>query len=108
MRRIAAMLLLLFAVTPGLAAERGPVCRETTVVDEISRQVRAGDYYADVDPRLVTEQPTADPRFVRCQVCVLVAPFDTTRFGDRPIAQCISRGFEVQILSDGFVVGALH
>jgi len=31
---------------------------------------------------------TADPRFVRCQVCVLVAPFDTPRFGDRPIAQC--------------------
>jgi hypothetical protein len=107
MRRMAATFLLLLAVTPGLAAERGPVCRETSVVDEITREVRAGDYYADVDPRLVTEQPTSDPRFVRCQVCVLVAPFDTLRFGDRPIAQCISRGFEVQILSGGFVVRAL-
>jgi hypothetical protein len=107
MRRMAATLLLLLAVAPGLAAKRGPVCRETSVVDEIAREVRAGDYYADVDRRLVTEQPTADPRFVRCRVCVLVAPFDTLRFGDRPIAQCISRGFEVQILSDGFVVRAL-
>jgi hypothetical protein len=61
MRRMAATLLLLLAVTPGLAVERGPVCRETSVVDEISRQVRAGGYYADVDPRLVTEQPTAGP-----------------------------------------------
>ena len=107
MRRTAATLLLLLAATPGFAAERGPACRETSVVDEISRQVRAGDYYADVDPRLVTEQPTAHPRFVRCQVCVLVAPFDTPRFGNRPIAQCKSRDFEVQILFDGFVVRAL-
>jgi hypothetical protein len=107
MQPMAATLLLLLVVTPGLAAERGPVCRETSVVEEIAREIRAGDYYADVDPQLVTEQPTADPRFVRCQVCVLVAPFNTLRFGDRPIAQCRSRDFEVQILSGGFVVRAL-
>lgn len=107
MRLMAATLLLLLTVTRGFGAERGPVCRETSVVDEIAREVRAGDYYADVDPQLAIEQPTADPRFVHCQVCVLVAPFDTLRFGDRPIARCISRGFEVQILSGGFVVRAL-
>ena len=107
MRRMAGTLLLLLSIAPGLAAERGPVCRESSVVDEIAREVRAGNYYADVDPRLVTEQPTADPRFVHCQVCVLVAPYDTPRFEDRPIAQCVYKGFEIHILSDGFVVRAL-
>jgi hypothetical protein len=104
MRRTAAMLLLLLAMRPAVAGERGPVCREASVVDEISREIRAKNYYADVDPWLVTEQPTTDPRFVRCQVCVLSAPYDTIRFGDRPVANCLSRSFEVQILSDGFVV----
>jgi hypothetical protein len=107
MRRMAAMLLPLLAWNPALAAERGPVCREASVVDEITREVRAKNYYGDIDPGLVAEQPTADPRFVRCQVCVLSAPYDTPRFGDRPIAQCFSRRFEVQILPDGFVVRAL-
>ena len=78
------------------------------MVDEMTREVRAGDYYAEVDPRLVTEQPTADPRVVRCQVCVQSAPYDTMRFGDRPIAQCVAHGFEVQILPDGFVVRDLR
>jgi hypothetical protein len=108
MRRTAAMLLfLLFAMKPALTGERGPVCRETSVVDEITREVRAVDYYGEVDPRAVGQQPTTDPRFVRCHVCVQSVQFDTMRFGDRPIAQCISRGFEVQILPDGFVVRAL-
>jgi hypothetical protein len=101
------MLLLLLGMHPVLAAERGPVCREASVVDEITREVRAVDYYGQVDPRAVAEQPTTDPRFVRCHVCVLSARFDTMRFGDRPIAQCTSRGFEVQILPDGFIVRAL-
>jgi hypothetical protein len=107
MRPAAATLLMLLAAEPAFAAERGPVCREASVVDEMTREVRAGDYYADVDPRLVTEQPTADRNVVRCQVCVLSAPYDTVRFGDRPVARCESRGFEVQILPGGFVVHAV-
>jgi hypothetical protein len=112
-RRSAATLLALLAAfpvfggAPALGEERGPVCREPSVVDEIIRVVRAGNYYADVDPRLVTEQPTADPRILRCDVCVLSAPYDTIRFGDRPIASCVARGFEVLTLTNGFVVRAL-
>ena len=107
MRRTAATLLSLLAACPALAGGRGPICREPSVVDEISREVRAGNYYADVDPRLVTEQPTLDPRVVRCDVCVLAAPYGTIRFGDRPIGRCLAHGFEVQTLVNGFVVRAL-
>ena len=34
------------------------------------------------------------------------APYDTTRFGDQPIGQCLARGFEMRILPNGFVVRA--
>jgi hypothetical protein len=104
MRRWTATLMLLLAATPALAYERGPVCREPTVVDEMTREIRADNYYADVDPRLITEQPTLDPRVIRCGVCVLYAPYNTVRFGDYPIARCVARGFDVLTLSNGFVV----
>jgi hypothetical protein len=96
--------MLLLAATPALAYERGPACREPTVVDEMTREIRAENYYADVDPRLVTEQPTRDTRVVRCDVCVLYAPYNTIRFGDQPIARCVARGFDVLMLTNGFVV----
>jgi hypothetical protein len=102
-RHLSATLLLLMA-SPALAGGRGPVCREPTVIDEISREVRAENYYARVDPRLVTEQPTTDPRVVRCDVCVLSAPYNTIRFGDRPIASCQAHRFDVMTMINGFVV----
>lgn len=107
---VAAMAILVLAGTavPARSGIREPVCREASVVDEMTRQVRADHYYTDVDPRLVTEQPTADPRVVRCQVCVQSAPFNTLRFGDRPIEQCVARAFDVQILPGGFVVQNLR
>ena len=107
MQRSTATLFLLLTIgstAPALAGERGPVCRERSVVDEITREVRAGDYYGQVDPRLVTEQPTTDPRVVRCQVCVQTAPYDTIRFGDHPIEQCVARRFEIEIVPRDFVV----
>ena len=108
--RYATTLILLLAVTaPRPAhAERGPVCREPSVVDEMTREVRTRDYYTSVDPRLVTEQPTADPRVVHCNVCVQLAPYDTMRFGDHPIQQCVAHGFEVRIVPAGFVVRDLR
>jgi hypothetical protein len=108
MRLLAVMLLLLASASPALAGERGPVCREPSVVDEISREVRAENYYADIGPGLVIEQPTADPRVVRCDVCVLSAPYDTIRFGDHPIARCLARRFDVLIVTNGFVVQAVR
>ena len=88
MRRTTATLLLLLVLEPAFAGERGPVCREELVVDEITREVRASNYYSNVDPRLVTEQPTSDPLVVRCQVCVLSEPYDTIRFGDKSVGRC--------------------
>jgi hypothetical protein len=32
------------------------------------------------------------------------APYNNTRFGERPISQCLAHGFEVRILRSGFVV----
>lgn len=101
-------LLISTAATSAMAGERGPVCREPNVVDEMTRQIRARNYYTIVNPKLVIEQPTADPRLVRCEVCVQSAPYDTIRFGDHPVAQCLAHDFEVTILPSGFVVRDLR
>ena len=106
--RLALLLLSIGAAAPAFATERGPACREHSVVDEITRQVKARNYYGRVDPRLVTEQPTADRQVVRCQVCVLSAPYDTTRLDDHSIEQCVADNFEVRILPRGFVVRDLR
>ena len=96
------------AVQPASARERGPVCREPSVVDEMARQIRLTNYYSFVNPTLVTEQATTMDNVVRCQVCVQSAPYDMPRFGDRPIRQCLAHGFEVRIVPAGFVVRDLQ
>jgi len=111
MRRWAAPALLLLsidALKPVLAADRGPVCREPSVVDEMTREVRVWHYYGSVDPELIIEQPTADPRVIRCQVVVRSEPYDMRQFGDHPMDQCLAFGFEVRILPAGFVVRDLR
>lgn len=100
----AIVLLPICVAGPAMAGERGPVCREPSVVDEMTREIRDHNYYSLVNPRLVTETPTAQANLVRCQVCVQSAPYDTIRFGDQPIRQCLEHPFDVQILSNGFVV----
>lgn len=107
MGRFAASIVMLIswaAAEPAMAWERGPVCREPSVIDEMTREIRDHDYYSRVDARLVTETPTADLNLVQCQVCVLSAPYDTPRFGDQPIGQCVEHRFEIQIVPSGFVV----
>jgi hypothetical protein len=96
------------AAHPASAWERGPVCREATVVDEMTREIRAQNYYAWIDPGLVTEQATSVANVVRCQVCVLAAPYAATRFGDRLVRQCLAHEFEVLIVPAGFVVRDLR
>ncbi len=111
MRNLTPGLLLLCGVAafqPTRAAEHGSVCREPSVVDEIVREIRARNYYASVDPTLVTEQWTADPSVVRCQVCVESAPYDSPMFGDRPVARCVGHDFDIQIEPRGFVVRDLQ
>ncbi len=86
------------------AGDRTSVCRQPSVVDEMTREVLEQDYYSRVDPTLVTETPTTTVNMVRCQVCVESAPYDMPRFGDRPVRRCLEHGFEVRILHGGFVV----
>jgi hypothetical protein len=96
------------AVRPACAWERGPVCRETSVVDEMALMIRARNYYTRIDPKLITEQVTSVANVVRCQVCVLAAPYEATRFGDRPVQHCLAHEFEVRIVPAGFVVRDLQ
>ena len=105
---VAAALLIGMTAAPAMAWERGPVCREPSVVDEMTREIRAEDYYTLVDPALVTEQPTSDPNVVRCDVCVQAAPYNMTRFGEQPIRHCVAHGFAVRILHAGFLVRDLR
>jgi hypothetical protein len=108
MKRLAAVTMAMLVsagpAVPLLAGERGPVCRERSVVEEIIREIHGRTYYSKVNPGLVTEQPTADPHVVRCQVCVQSAAYDTMRFGDRPNEQCVAHAFDVEIFPTGFVV----
>jgi hypothetical protein len=102
------ILVLLFSTGAALAGDRGLVCRVPTVVDEMTREIRDHNYYSRFDPAFVTESPTADPNIVRCHVCVLSALYDTRRFRNQPIRPCLPHGFEVLILSGGFVVRDLE
>jgi hypothetical protein len=102
--RVRLALSALLAILPSAAFAGGPVCRDGAVVDEMAREIRAQDYYTRITNDLVTETPTGRPNVVRCQVCVLAAPYDTLRFGDRPVRRCEAHAFEVRILEAGFVV----
>lgn len=96
------------AAAPAIAGDRIAVCREPSVVDEMTRQVRDQNYYSKVNPKLVTETPTGIANLVHCQVCVQLAPYDMTRFGDHPVERCVEHGFEVRVLHSGFVVHDLQ
>ena len=74
----------------------------------MTREIRAQNYYTWIDPALVTEQATSVATVVRCQVCVLSGPYEMTRFGDRPVRQCLAHEFEVRIVPAGFVVRNLQ
>ena len=109
LRCAAAIATLALAVIAGPAAAtpRGPVCREPSVVDEMTLQIRARDYYAKVNPAWVSEQPGTAPNVVLCRVRALSALYDTPLFGNRPARRYLLRDFEVRILHHGFVVRAL-
>jgi len=77
-------------------------------LEEISREIKLKNYYsAPVMPELVTENPTADPAIVSCQVCVLSGPYDF-RIGDSPLGRCVPLIFGVRIVTNGFIVSDPH
>jgi hypothetical protein len=91
-----------------LVATAAAGSRAGTVVEEMMREVRARDYYASVNPRLITESPTLLPNRVVCQVCVEQGPYDMPRFGQKPIYRCAARLFEVDAVGAGFIVRDLQ
>jgi G3E family GTPase len=101
-------LLLIGILEPTFAAEPGPVCREPSVVDEMTREIRSQIYYSVVDPKLVTEHDTSNPLIVRCQVCVQSVSYGFLRFDDKPLPRCLAHEFEVRIVTSGFVVRDLR
>jgi len=105
--RVIAAALLLAAYPVSAFAHTGPICREPSVVDEIAREIKSRDYYAKVEARFITEEPTPKPNVVRCQVCVLTRPYLMSQFGDKPVPRCLPAEFDVRAVGLGFVVRAL-
>ena len=103
MLRMLALSAVLAAVAlPASAAS--PICLVPTVVDRMAAGLTGNPYYTRLDPRLIVESPTADPRVVRCAVCALITLYDTSRLGPGPVARCEPRAFTVRALRNGFVV----
>jgi hypothetical protein len=82
----------------------GPVCRLETVVDVMARELGTQAIYGWLDSAVIEEAPTADPRVVRCGVCLMTGFYDTTLYGNRPVARCEPRVFSVEALRNGYVV----
>lgn len=90
-------------------AKVAPVCQETSVIQEMRRTIRADNYYARLDSRLVTEVRMPDPHYVRCDVCVAEADVHERTMTTRPARQCHRlQSFSIQILPRGFVVTPLR
>ena len=89
---------------PALAASPSSICLAPTVVDRMAAGLTGNPYYTRLDPNLIVESPTADPRVVRCAVCALITLYDTSRLGPGPVARCEPRAFTVRALRNGFVV----
>lgn len=107
MVHVLALLILAVIATPFARAHAtapAPVCRLPAVIDVMARELRSNPYYTRIGPELIGESPTADPKVVRCDVCLNIILYDTGRFGDVPVARCEARIFTVRAVSNGFVV----
>lgn len=108
MIRLAALILAIAFSAEARAAPPTPVCRVPTVVDVMTRELTTRAYYARLDPALIEEAPTSDPRMMRCGVCVRIVLFDTRQYGDQPVSRCELHTFSVQAVRNGFVVRYLQ
>jgi hypothetical protein len=105
LRSIMLVMTIAAAALPVQAAAPTPICRLPTVMDRMAAELHRNPYYSRLDPALIVEMPTADPRVVRCALCLNIIVFDTGRLGDGPVARCEARAFNVRALPNGFVVG---
>ncbi|MBV9248245.1 MAG: hypothetical protein JO227_03220, partial [Acetobacteraceae bacterium] len=82
-----------------------PICRADSVLQAVWRIMHSRAAYVEVDPNLVSEEPTAVRNVVRCGICVLLASYDTPVFGPLPVLTCEPHIFTVRSLQIGYVVG---
>jgi hypothetical protein len=86
------------------AASPAPTCRLPSVVAVVAQDLRLDPRYARIDPRSITEAPGAEPRIVRCSVCVEVLYYDMPRFGEAQVVRCEPHSFAVRAVRGGYVV----
>jgi len=103
-----ALALMLPAAPPARAGTPAPVCRLSTVVDQMTRMLRVRFYYLRVDAALIQEAPGLDGRTVQCGVCADIVTYDTPRYGGQPVIRCEEHVFGVRAVRNGFVVHYLR
>lgn len=81
-----------------------PVCRISTVLEVMIREVQNRDYYARIDRNLIIEQPGADATRFRCSVWATTLVYDSPRSGAVPLVRRDFHEFAVQAVRHGFVV----
>jgi hypothetical protein len=85
-----------------------PVCRASTVVAVMTRQLQSRQHYLRLDPDSITEQPTANGKTVECGVNATVFTYDTPLYGSHPVTHCVSYLFSVMTVRNGYVVSFLR
>jgi hypothetical protein len=110
MVRLILLLALLLGMSSGraIAGQPGPVCRLQTVVDVMARELSTRATYARLDPTVIEEEPTPDPRIVRCGVCFMTAFYNTALYGAQPVTRCEPRTFTVETVRNGYVVRSIR
>jgi hypothetical protein len=104
--RIMALLGLALLMAPGFTARAtpAPTCRLQSVVDVIAQHLQLDRRYTRIESWSIAEAPSADPRLVRCTLCVTILHYDTPRFGEGPVMRCEPRSFAVRAVRNGYVV----
>ncbi len=103
-----AAIAVLTSVCPTVAANEphapASICHRDELLDSVDRTMAERIAYGQVDRATIIEQPTQDPRVVRCDACLVVFTYDTRVYGARPAMHCQALHFDVQSLTDGYRV----
>ncbi len=103
---VSLLLLLLFAgfAPHARAGKPGPICREPSVIDVMTRELRRRDPYVRVERRLIAEYPSVTPDVVLCGVLAQTLRYDASRSDGVPLRYSALHEFRVRAVLDGYVV----
>ena len=96
----------LSSVCPAVAAVDEPrappsICRREELLDSVDRTMATRVAYGQIDRATILEQPTQDPRVVRCDACYVVFTYNTRVYGSHATVHCETLHFDVQSLEEG-------